>query len=299
MAHGRREKVEETLMIAPPENRGPALMEDGIYLTEEGRAKIEAELRRLVNLQRTEIADRIRASKQIRDFGDDSDFEDAKMAQAFIESRIAELQSLLKRAQLVTWEEIPTRYVGVGSVVRVRNTTTRKEETITIVGAAEADPAQGRISNQSPVGRALLGAKVNDVVEVQAPAGAIRYRIKSIRRPPRKRPPQASPASDDNGGPKKSIRPSSKSSSVSARKATTPRKTKTKTKTETKTKTKTKTKRKTASSGARASRSAAKKSKAPAKKKTKTAGKAKRATKSSSRATPTKSASKTKRKAKR
>jgi len=111
---------------------------------------------------------------------ENSEYEDAKNEQAFVEGRILQLEALLRTARVVDNHGVPPDQVTVGSTVRVKDVGTGEEMTYMIVGTAEADPARARISNESPVGRALLGRRPGDVVEVAAPAGRIRYRILQV-----------------------------------------------------------------------------------------------------------------------
>ncbi|MDR1083179.1 MAG: transcription elongation factor GreA [Coriobacteriales bacterium] len=140
-----------------------------IILTPEGRVKLEQELHELETVKRPEIGERIKVAREFGDISENSEYDDAKTEQAWMESRIAEIIQILSTATVV---EAPKRSnkVSVGSVVTVRMGD-ESERTFTIVGAAEADISSGRISNESPVGAALLGAKKNDVVNVDTPKG--------------------------------------------------------------------------------------------------------------------------------
>ena len=140
-----------------------------IILTVEGREKLEQELVELETVKRVEIGERIKIAREFGDITENSEYDDAKTEQAWMESRIAEITQILSTATVV---ETPKRSnkVSVGSVVTVKMDT-GNERTFTIVGAAEADITAGRISNESPVGAALLGAKKGDVVSAEAPNG--------------------------------------------------------------------------------------------------------------------------------
>ncbi len=161
------------------------LTERDIVLTPAGLKKVERELERLQTKQRIEVASRIKESKQygdVSDIGGNSEYEEAKQEQAFVEGQILELKKILSSARVVNPDEIPTDVVGVGTVVTVRDLETHEEWPYYIVGPVEADPEEDRISYESPVGRALLGAHTGDIVEVQAPAGILRYKILEISR---------------------------------------------------------------------------------------------------------------------
>jgi transcription elongation factor GreA len=148
-------------------------------LTPEGLKKLTAELDELKAVGRKQVADRIRAAKQFGEIGENSEYEDAKAEQAQIEGRIETLQYLLQTAVI---QEGPGKdgKIGVGSHVRLRDEATKEELEYHIVGALEADPAEHRISNQSPLGEALIGHSAGETVEVQAPGGASSYVILAI-----------------------------------------------------------------------------------------------------------------------
>ena len=146
-------------------------MAKDIILTPEGRVKLEQELHELETVKRIVIGERIRIAREFGDISENSEYDDAKNEQAWMESRIAEVTQILSVATVV---ETPKRSnkVSVGSIVTV-TMTDGTERTFTIVGAAEADITTGRISNESPVGAALLGAKKGDVVSAEAPNGKV------------------------------------------------------------------------------------------------------------------------------
>jgi len=156
--------------------------EQEVILTARGLKKIEDELDQLRTVHRKRVADRIRESKQFGEITDNSEFEDAKNEQAFVEGRIEELRQILASARVIEIDEVPTDEVGIGCVVRVRDLENLDEWEWTIVGTFEADPAEDRISNESPVGQALIGKKVGDVAMVEIPAGRARYEIVGIRK---------------------------------------------------------------------------------------------------------------------
>ena len=140
------------------------------YLSAEGLAKLKAELDELTNTKRPEIAQRIHDAKEYGDVTENAEYEDAKNEQAFVEGRIQALTAIIKNAVII--EENHSRtFVQIGSTVTIEGDTGK--EKYTIVGAAEAAPEDGRISNESPVGRALLGKKKGDAVTVTVPAGAL------------------------------------------------------------------------------------------------------------------------------
>lgn len=147
-----------------------------IYVTEEGLVKLREELDDLVNVQRKKIAAALKEAKEFGDLSENASWDDAKERQAFIEGRIAEIENILKNA--VEIEKAKGDKVEVGSTVRVE--LEEGEQEFQIVGSTEADPETGKISNESPIGRALLGKKPGEAVEVEVPAGVIVYKIRKI-----------------------------------------------------------------------------------------------------------------------
>ena len=151
-----------------------------ILLTEEGYKKMEAELEKLKTETRAEIAERIKVALGFGDLSENLEYDEAKNAQAENEDKIAELEAKLRFAKIIDDSEIDTKKVQVGNTVKVLDMEFDEEVEYTIVGTTEADITQNKISNESPIGSALLGAKKNQVVEVQVPAGVSKYKILSI-----------------------------------------------------------------------------------------------------------------------
>ena len=149
-----------------------------VFLTEEGQKKVAAELEQLRNVRRMEVAGRIQRAKELESTANNAEYDDAKNEQAFVEGRILMLETTLSSATVV--HEHQTARVDVGSVVKLLDKE-GEEETYTIVGSAEASPAEGRISNESPVGQALMGKKVGAHIEVSAPAGLRKLKLVQIR----------------------------------------------------------------------------------------------------------------------
>jgi len=148
------------------------------YLSREGLQKLKAEYEEMTNIRRAEVAARIHDAKEHGDLSENAEYEDAKNEQAFVEGRIQTLEALIKNATLID-ENHSSDHVQIGSTVTVKGED--GEETFMIVGSAEARPSDGRISNESPVGRALLGRKKGDKVSVRVPAGDFSYHITNIR----------------------------------------------------------------------------------------------------------------------
>ena len=158
-------------------------MEDenkAVLLTQEGYEKLEQELEYLRTEKRAEVAERIKVALGFGDLSENSEYDEAKTAQAENEAKIADLENKIRYAKIIDETEIDTKTVQVGNVVKVLDMEFDEEETYTIVGSTEVDLAQNKISNESPIGAALLGAKKNEIVEVNAPAGVLKYKVLSI-----------------------------------------------------------------------------------------------------------------------
>ena len=151
-----------------------------VYLTPEGKEQLEQELDDLVNNKRHRLAERLHFAIKQGDLSENADYIQAKEEQAFLEGRILELQQLLRNAVLIELGGSQEGRVRLGSEVTVSEIGYDETETYYLVGPAEADPAKGRISHESPLGRALLGRKVGDKVAVKAPAGEIDFKIVEI-----------------------------------------------------------------------------------------------------------------------
>jgi transcription elongation factor GreA len=152
---------------------------DVVYVTAEGLRQLEEELVFLTTEKREELSLKLEAAIAQGDLKENADYHDAKEEQGFVEARIRDIEDSLRRAQIIE-DNGPSDIVRVGSTVTVSEEGYDDEETYVIVGAAEADPAAGRISNESPIGRALLGTRAGDVVLADTPGGAIKFAILSI-----------------------------------------------------------------------------------------------------------------------
>jgi transcription elongation factor GreA len=156
------------------------MTEKPVPLTKEGMAKLQEELDFLVTVRRPQIAQRIQEAKELTSAQNNAEFDDAKNEQAFVEGRILTLERIIQNATLIDEEEAHhSNRVRLGSTVTVANQDGHEEQ-YTIVGSAEANPAQGRISNESPVGRALLNKRVGDEVKATVPAGTFHFTITAI-----------------------------------------------------------------------------------------------------------------------
>lgn len=156
--------------------------EKEVILTKEGHDKLEKELNYLKTEKRAEIADRIKVALGFGDLSENSEYDEAKNAQAENENRIVEIENKLRHAKIIDEKNIDTETVQVGNIVKVLDTEFDEKIDYTIVGSTEVDLAQNKISNESPLGMALLGAKKNQIVNVNAPGGVIKYKVLSIKK---------------------------------------------------------------------------------------------------------------------
>lgn len=157
-------------------------MAEEILLTQEGYEKLESELNNLKNVKRREVAKRIKIAREFGDISENSEYDDAKNEQAFIEGRIKEIEIMLRNARIVKDDEITGDTVNLGTVVKLKDKDTNDEFSYKIVGSAEADPLNFKISNESPIGKAILGHKKGDTVKVEVPSGITEYEILSIKK---------------------------------------------------------------------------------------------------------------------
>ncbi len=158
-------------------------MEKDVILTPEGYDRLVEELEQMRTLRRQEVADRIREAREFGDISENSEYDDAKNEQAMLEARIAQFEERLRAARVIDSSEVSTDVVSLGSQVRLKDLGHGDSVTYTIVGSAESDPAEGRLSNESPVGRAVLGRKKGDEVDVTTPGGSTTMKIVSIKAP--------------------------------------------------------------------------------------------------------------------
>lgn len=156
--------------------------EKEVLLTPEGLKNLEDELETLKSVKRREVAERIKLAISYGDISENSEYEDAKNEQAFVEGRILTLEKMLRNARIIQDDEVDTDLVSIGATVQLKDLEFDEDVQYTIVGSAEADPAKNKISNESPVGRALLGKAVGSVVDVTVPSGTIQFKILEIRR---------------------------------------------------------------------------------------------------------------------
>ncbi len=151
-----------------------------IKLTDEGLKKLQDELENLKTVGRTDIAEKIKVARGYGDLSENSEYDEAKNEQAKIEARIAELEAMLNNVEIIAEKKSAGKTVTIGSKVKVLDVEFEEEMEFKIVGSAEAAPENGYISDESPVGKALLGAKVGDIVKAEAPDGEIELKIVAI-----------------------------------------------------------------------------------------------------------------------
>jgi transcription elongation factor GreA len=152
-----------------------------IILTPEGHKKLQEEIELLSTVRRREVAERIRVAREFGDIAENAEYDSAKNDQAHLEARIAMLEERLKNSRVVTKKEIKSGEVSVGTKVRLKDMSSNKTVEYHVVGSAEANPAELKVSNESPVGKAIMGRKKGDVVEVAAPRGALKFKIMEVK----------------------------------------------------------------------------------------------------------------------
>ena len=156
--------------------------EKGTILTESGLKKLEEQLDYLISVRRNEISEQIAVARGFGDLSENAEYDEAKKEQAKVEAEITQLQATIRNATVVADDEITTERVSIGTVVKVKDLDDGETYEYAIVGANEADPMEDKISNESPVGAGLLGAKKNQTVTITIPAGTLRYKVLSIRK---------------------------------------------------------------------------------------------------------------------
>jgi transcription elongation factor GreA len=154
-------------------------MDKKMYLTKEGYDNLKSELDNLLNTERRAVAEKIKTAKEFGDLSENAEYSDAKEQQSFVEGRILEIEHVLKNSEIIDDQHLSCDIINVGCTVHLE--ASDKELIYRIVGSAEADPKKGYISNESPIGKALIGKKKGDEVEVAVPAGTNKYRIKKIK----------------------------------------------------------------------------------------------------------------------
>ncbi|MGM0603996.1 MAG: transcription elongation factor GreA [Bacillota bacterium] len=157
-------------------------MVEEVLLTEEGYEKLEKELEYLEKVKRREVAKRIKIAREFGDISENSEYDDAKNEQAFVEGRIKEIKNMIRNAHVVKDEEVTDKKVNLGTTVVLEDLETDEKVRYTLVGSAESDPLNYKISNESPIGKAIIGHKIGDKVTVEIPSGEVKYKIVSIEK---------------------------------------------------------------------------------------------------------------------
>jgi transcription elongation factor GreA len=152
-----------------------------VILTAEGHDKLKEEIEYLSTVKRREVAERIKQAREFGDIAENSEYDDAKNEQAMLEHRISMLEERLKGARIVAKNDAPKGVVAVGTKVRLRDLDAKETIEYHIVGSAEANPAEHKLSNESPVGKAIMGKKKGEIVEVAAPRGSLKYKIMEVK----------------------------------------------------------------------------------------------------------------------
>ena len=150
-------------------------------MTQAGKEKLEQELEQLKTVKRKEVVERIKIARSFGDLSENSEYDSAKEEQAFVEGRITTIENMIRNAKIIGSEELSGDTVSLGSSVTFVELPNGDEETYTIVGSAEADPFEGKISNDSPIAKSLLGRKIGDEVTAQTPGGEMKVKITSIK----------------------------------------------------------------------------------------------------------------------
>ncbi len=151
-----------------------------VILTPEGYEKLKSEIQHLSNDKRREVADRIRVARDFGDISENAEYDDAKNEQAMLEHKLAQLEERLVHARVIESGDVDLSVVSIGAKVRLRDVDAKQTVEYVIVGSAEADPAESKLSNESPVGKAIIGKKKGETVEVAAPRGALKFKIMGI-----------------------------------------------------------------------------------------------------------------------
>ncbi len=152
-----------------------------VILTPEGYEKLKQEIEELSTTKRREVAERIRVAREFGDIAENAEYDDAKNEQMLLEHRIATLEQRMRDARVINKKEIPKDVVSVGSMVKLRDVDAKQTVEYHIVGSAEANPSENKLSNESPVGRAIMGHKKGETVEVTAPRGTLKFKILEVK----------------------------------------------------------------------------------------------------------------------
>jgi len=151
-----------------------------LFITEEGKAEKEERLRYLKNVKRPEVLDKLKVARDFGDLSENSEYDAAKKEQAFVETEIAQIEETLRKAKIISAKEVKNDEVSVGNSVVVFDMDFEEEDTYKIVGVIESDPDKNYVSNESPIGKALLGKKVGEIADIETPEGVIQMKVLKI-----------------------------------------------------------------------------------------------------------------------
>ena len=149
-------------------------------ISRDGFEKLEKDLEYLITVRRTEVAEKLKEARSFGDLSENAEYDEAKNEQGILEAKIAELEAYISNADVVEDDEISVDKIGVGSKIKLKDMEDGEIEILTIVGSTETDPANGKISDESPIGRATINKQVGDIIEVEAPVGVIKFEILEI-----------------------------------------------------------------------------------------------------------------------
>ena len=152
-----------------------------VILTPDGYKKLQKEIEELSTVRRREVAERIRIAREFGDIAENAEYDDAKNEQAMLEHRIAQLEERLRAARVISRKDVAKDVVSIGSTVKLRDVDAKTTVEYKIVGSAEANPSENKLSNESPVGKAIMGHKKGETVEVSAPRGSLKFKILEIK----------------------------------------------------------------------------------------------------------------------
>lgn len=155
-------------------------MQKEFLMTNEGLRELKVELEELRTFGREDIAEKIKVARSFGDLSENSEYDEAKSEQAKIEARINEIEAIIMNVRVIDDSDITTKTIGMGSKIKLKNLDTNDTLQYTVVGFAQSNPAEGLISDEAPVGKALMGKKKGDIVEVEAPIGTLKFKIVSI-----------------------------------------------------------------------------------------------------------------------
>ena len=149
-------------------------------ISRDGFEKLEKDLEYLITVKRAEVAEKLKEARSFGDLSENAEYDEAKNEQGILEAKIAELEAYIANADVVEDDEISVDKIGVGSKIKLKDLEDGEIEVLTIVGSTETDPANGKISDESPIGRATINKQVGDIIEVEAPVGVIKFEILEI-----------------------------------------------------------------------------------------------------------------------